>query len=350
MSSTALKLSNVSKEFGKEVAAVSNLDLEVKQGEFLVLLGPSGCGKTTTLRMIAGFEEPDQGNVYVGSKQVAGIGLFVPPEKRNIGMVFQDYALFPHLRVHENVAFGLSLKNGEKKKRVAELLELVGLEDKGDRHPHDLSGGEQQRVALARTLAPDPQVVLLDEPFSNLDVELRFQMRTEVKEILKKIGSTVILVTHDQEEAFELGDRVVILNKGVLEQIGTPEEIYFHPATKFVAEFVGRADFVEGCWCDLGIETELGFINQQQIKRPEDCGSVCEVLVRPDMVDIELDDEGPAVIIEQRFSGMKKLFCLELPSGRRIHSLQPSDSNFEQGNRVRVNVDEKQCVCFAKED
>ena len=349
MTRTALNLINVSKRFDGETSAVSDLDLEVRDGEFLVLLGPSGCGKTTTLRMIAGFEEPDQGSVYIGEKLVAADGHFLPPEKRHIGMVFQDYALFPHLRVRENVAFGLSLKNGEKKERVAELLELVGLQDKGDRHPHDLSGGEQQRVALARTLAPDPKLILLDEPFSNLDADLRRQMRSEVKEILKRLGRTVILVTHDQDEAFELGDRVVILNNGKLEQIGTPEEIYYHPATKFVAEFVGRADFVEGCWCDLGIETELGFINQQQIKRQEDCGSVCEVLVRPDMVEIELDEEGTAVVIEQRFSGLKKLYCLELPSGRRIHSLQPSDAHFESGSRVRVEVDESQCVCFSKD-
>jgi len=347
MSGSAVTLKNISKRFG-ETGAVNGFDLEIRQGEFLVLLGPSGCGKTTTLRLIAGFEEPDEGSVQIGSKLVAGHHVYLPPEKRNIGMVFQDYALFPHLKVKENVGFGLALKNGEKKARVAELLELVGLSEMADRHPHELSGGEQQRVALARTLAPDPHVVLLDEPFSNLDADLRRQMRNEVKEILRQTASTVVLVTHDQEEAFELGDRVVILNKGRVEQIGTPEEIYFHPATKFVAEFVGRADFLEGCWCEQGVETELGFINQNQLRKPEECGGLCEVLVRPDMVEIELDEEGQAEIVDQRFSGSKKLFCLELASGRRIHSLQSSDTKIENGSRVRVNVDEEKCVCFSK--
>lgn len=347
MTQVALEFKNVTKAFGPS-PAVSDLSLDVRIGEFLVILGPSGCGKTTTLRLMAGFEIPEEGEVSIENVVVSGYGIFEPPERRRIGMVFQDYALFPHLRVKENIAFGISSKNG-KKEIVREMLTLVGLAEMGDRYPHELSGGEQQRVALARTLAPNPKVVLLDEPFSNLDADLRREMRFQVKDILKKFGTTVVLVTHDQEEAFELGDRVAIINKGRLEQIGTPTEIYQAPASRFVGEFIGRADFLDGTWSEIGVETEVGTLSQVSDILTEHCGKMCEVLVRPEIVDIEPDEKGHAVVVEQRFSGMNKLFCLELPSGRRIHSLQPPSAIFEKGSRVRVKVDASHCVCFAKE-
>lgn len=348
VSNIALKLNNVTKAFGKS-PAVCQLNIDVKLGEFLVLLGPSGCGKTTTLRLMAGFESPEEGEISIDSEVVSGFGIFMPPEKRHIGMVFQDYALFPHLRVAANIAFGLPSKKNNKHAIVSDLLQLVGLDGMGDRYPHELSGGEQQRVALARTLAPNPKVVLLDEPFSNLDADLRREMRLQVKEILQKYGTTVVLVTHDQDEAFELGDRVAILNKGILEQIGTPEEIFLAPASRFVGEFIGRADFLDGTWSEIGLETEVGTLHQKADVLTEHCGKMCEVLVRPEIVNIEHDEKGHAVVVEERYSGMNKLFCLELPSGRRIHSLQPPTAAFEKGNRVRVKVDASHCVCFAKE-
>ncbi|MBI1730987.1 ABC transporter ATP-binding protein [Candidatus Acetothermia bacterium] len=332
----------------KNRPVIGPLSLEVIEGEYLVILGPSGSGKTTLLRILAGLEAPNAGRVIIAGQEMSSTRAY-PPEKRGVGMVFQDYALFPHMTAAENIAFGLSKQKSTRKERVSELLDLVGLKGYERRYPHELSGGEQQRVALARTLAPNPKVILLDEPFSNLDADLRRSMRHEVREILKKLGSTVILVTHDQEEAFELGDRVAVLSEGRIAQIGTPDEIYHHPATRFVAEFIGRADFLEGCWCERGIETELGVLPPGNGSKDQPCGRTCEVLIRPDMVEIEPDEKGQAVIVEQRFSGMKKLYCLELPSGRRIHSLQPSTATLKKGSRVRVHVDRSHCVCFSKD-
>ncbi len=334
----------------KGAPTIGPLSLEVYEGEHLAILGPSGSGKSTLLRVIAGLEASETGRVHIMGQDMTSPRLY-PPERRGVGMVFQDYALFPHMTAAENVAFGLAKRNGAWRERVSELLQLVELGGLSHRYPHELSGGEQQRVALARTLAPNPKVVLLDEPFSNLDSDLRRSMRHDVKRILKNVDSTVIVVTHDQEEAFELGDRVAVMNRGLVVQVGTPEEIYEHPATRFVAEFIGRGDFLEGCWCDHGVETELGLFPKRQSPQAgaEPCGKLCEVLIRPDRVEIEPDEEGQAVIIHQRFSGMKKLFCLELPSGRRIHSLQPSTANFEPGSRVRVKIHEGHCVCFAKD-
>ncbi|MBT9132914.1 MAG: Spermidine/putrescine import ATP-binding protein PotA [Firmicutes bacterium] len=247
-------LKGVSKAFGR-VTAISDLTLEIKKEEFFSLLGPSGCGKTTILRLIAGLEMPDKGTIAIGERIVAGPE-WVQPEKRRIGLVFQDYALFPHMTVFKNISFGLTdCSKNELKKKVMELLKMVGLSDAAQRYPHELSGGQQQRVALARALAPSPQVMLLDEPFSNLDADLRMELRTETKRILKESGTTTILVTHDQEEAFSMSDRVGVLNNGRLEQVGMPEQIYHRPLTRFVAGFVGRADFVRG-----RIEGESGFL------------------------------------------------------------------------------------------
>jgi len=219
--------------------ALGPISLAVREGEFLVVLGPSGSGKTTLLRVIAGLEPPLAGRVELFGQDVTDTRRW-PPEKRRIGMVFQDYALFPHLNVWENVAFGLRGPRAQRRARARELLRLVGLEGLEKRYPHELSGGEQQRAALARALAPRPRIVLLDEPFSNLDADLRRTMRSEVRELLRSLGSTAVFVTHDQEEAFELGDRVAVLRRGTLEQIGPPSELLERPATPFVAEFLDR--------------------------------------------------------------------------------------------------------------
>ncbi|HWR21087.1 MAG TPA: ABC transporter ATP-binding protein, partial [Verrucomicrobiae bacterium] len=263
-----IRLDRVSKHYGGDgTPAVEEISFSVEQGEILVLLGPSGCGKTTTLRLIAGFEAPDGGRIEIGGRTVAHSTIFLPPEQRGVGMVFQDYALFPHLTVQENVAFGLRHVSVEQQQnRIAEALELVGLSTLQGRYPYELSGGQQQRVALARALAPGPQVVLLDEPFSNLDADMRAQIREDVSAILRQAGTTAIFVTHDQEEAFVIADRVGVLNHGRLEQLDHSEAIYHTPATRFIAGFVGSADFVPGLVQGERIITELGtFPNQQEL-------------------------------------------------------------------------------------
>ncbi|MCB0122452.1 MAG: ABC transporter ATP-binding protein, partial [Caldilineaceae bacterium] len=237
MNQIAVQCEQISKLFSR-TPAVRNVSLAVKQGEILALLGPSGCGKTTTMRLIAGFEQPDSGRIFIGGQEVVGPTGFVPPEQRQVGMVFQNYALFPHMTVAANVGYGLS-RHPSTQGRVAAMLELVGLAGMGHRMPHQLSGGQQQRVALARALAPQPQVLLLDEPFSGLDESLRDQVRGEVARILRESQATVIVVTHNQDEALFLGDRVAVMNAGYVEQVARPEELYLTPSTRFVAEFMG---------------------------------------------------------------------------------------------------------------
>jgi len=256
--------------------------LSVKKGELVAVLGPSGSGKTTLLRLIAGFERPNEGSIVIDGHVVADMTHWVEPEDRGVGMVFQDYALFPHLTVAQNIAFGLN--KGDSCARVSELLKLVGLDGFAGRYPHELSGGEQQRVALARSLATNPKVLLLDEPFSNLDADLRPKMRAELKLLLQRLNCTTIFVTHDQEEAFELADRVAVLKAGRLEQIDTPENLYRAPATRFVAEFIGHANLLKGRVRGSCIETALGcFI----LTRPLPEGTLVDVMVRPEEVELE---------------------------------------------------------------
>lgn len=241
----AIEIIDVSKTYPRTSApAVSNLTLRVQEGTLTSLLGPSGCGKTTILRMIAGFERPDQGEILLAGQTVCAPGIWVPPHERGIGMVFQDYALFPHLNVADNVKFGVKTK--QKLERVHELLDLVNLSEFAHRFPHELSGGQQQRVALARALAPDPTVVLLDEPFSSLDASLKQQMRTDLRRIIKQCGATAILVTHDQKDALAISDQIVVLNAGQIQQQGTPQEIYALPKNSFVATFVGQSNLLQG--------------------------------------------------------------------------------------------------------
>ncbi len=245
-----VRIEHVFKRFG-DVTAVSDFDLTIKDGEFVSLLGPSGCGKTTSLRMIAGFERATEGEIYIGDHCVSSHikNTFVPPEKRDIGMVFQSYAVWPHMTVTENVAYPLKIQKVPKEERaarVAEMLKLVHLDEYGSRYPHQLSGGQQQRVALARALVMRPGLLLLDEPLSNLDAKLRESMRFEISSIQKELGITVIYVTHDQSEAMTMSDRVVVMSRGVIQQIGTPYEIYRNPANKMVADFIGLVNFVEG--------------------------------------------------------------------------------------------------------
>lgn len=328
----------------RDLPALDDLTLKAEPGEIIALLGPSGSGKTTALRLIAGFEKPDAGMIEIGAKIMVDNMTFVPPEARGVGMVFQEYALFPHLTVEENIGFGLrNLDAGTRVQRVAGMLETVGLTSFAGRYPHELSGGQQQRVALARALAPRPSVLLLDEPFSNLDADLMTQMHHEVYTILRELGTTALFVTHDQEEAFMIADRVGILNQGRLEQLGRAEEIYHRPATRFVARFVGKADFLPGRVVEEGIETEIGTL-------PNTPGfpasSRVEVMIRPDHIELVPNPMGNAMLLSRQFRGPDNLVVVQLPSGATIHSHQSSTLNLHPGDRAKVVARTTHVVAF----
>ncbi len=350
---SSVLLQEVSKTFG-ETTAIPKLNLEVKKGEFFSLMGPSGCGKTTVLRLIAGLEAPDEGSIVIGNAitgkmEVAG-SVWVQPEKRGIGLVFQDYALFPHMTVSDNVGFGLIKCGGSKRKqKVMELLDMIGLLAIAQRYPHELSGGQQQRVALARAMAPAPQVMLLDEPFSNLDADLRMELRAETKRILKTSGTTAILVTHDQAEAFSLSDRIGLLNHGRLEQVGTPDEIYHRPLTRFVARFAGRADFVAG-----RVEGDLvvSVIGNFPLEEPLDPAvkrklAEVEIMIRPDDVAFVVDPQGAASLLEAEFTGSEIIYKIMLQDGKMIHAIRSSTSRFEVGCKINVEINPEHLVVFA---
>ncbi|WP_096202016.1 ABC transporter ATP-binding protein [Bacillus sp. FJAT-45350] len=291
-----IHLSNITKLFHNTLQpAVDNINLDIEQGEIITLLGPSGCGKTTTLRMLAGFEQPTSGSIRIGEQIVYDDRRSVPPEKRGIGMVFQDYALFPHLTIEKNVMFGLNKWSTKaKKQRAEEVLELVGLAEFGKRFPSELSGGQQQRVALARALAPKPHVVLMDEPFSNLDAGLREKMRYDVTTILRRANTTAIIVTHDQKDAFAVSDRVVVMNQGVIQQIAAPRVMYRCPTNCFVAQFVGKTNLLTGKLCpDLKhVDTHIG-----KVCLPEQTEKTLED------VKISIRPEGCQLVEKGRYAG-----------------------------------------------
>ena len=323
----------VAKRFGA-VRAVDDARLCVERGEFVALLGPSGCGKTTLLRLIAGFEEPEAGTVEiagvpVAGRQVDGTETWVPPERRKVGMVFQDYALFPHLTVAENIGFGLP--RGERKSRVPAVLALVDLCGLGDRYPHELSGGQQQRVALARALAPGPELVLLDEPWSNIDPHLRSSMRDELARILRAINVTVVLVTHDREEAFSLADRIALMRNGSVVQEGSPEEVYRSPATRWAAEFVGAGNFLPGTLANGIVDTPVGLF--PALNPGSD--SAVEVLIRPELLELEPDPTGAGEVVGREFRG-HDVFYRVLLDGVELVSQRPSNEVVPLGSRVRV--------------
>ncbi|MFC7019159.1 MULTISPECIES: ABC transporter ATP-binding protein [Haloarcula] len=339
---TVLRLDGVSKDYGQELA-VENLDLAVKEGELLTLLGPSGCGKTTTLRMIAGLERPTGGEISLEDEVIAGQGTFRKPEERDVGIVFQDYALFPHLSVAENIAFGLTgLDAKATDSRVDELLELVDLRDHHDKMPAQLSGGQQQRVALARSLAPEPDVLLLDEPFSNLDVRLRVEMREEVRKILKRAGVTAISVTHDQEEALSISDRVAIMNDGAIAQVGDPGEVFENPESRFVASFLGQASFLSARVVDETIETGLGSFGTHRLNGPVEAydGAMVDVLVRPDDLQAIPTSEPKAdgYVVHRQYNGPSFVYRVELHSGDIVHCMHNHVETFEPGEPVEVDL------------
>jgi iron(III) transport system ATP-binding protein len=339
-----LELDGVSKRFGSETV-IEEMSLSVRDGEIVTLLGPSGCGKTTTLRLIAGLERPDAGEIRLRGESVAGEGAFVVPERRDVGVVFQEFALFPHLTARENIAFGLEDRSeAEREARVDEMLTLVGLEAQDDSYPSELSGGQQQRVALARSLAPEPEMLLLDEPFSNLDVDLRVRMREEVREILKAAGVTAVSVTHDQEEALSISDRVAVVNEGRIEQIGRPEAVFQHPESRFVAGFLGHASFLPGRVNDDGVETAVGTIPRDHIHglTSEYDEADVDVLVRPDDVSATpVADAGEADgrVASRRYLGPTVLYEVDLDDGDRVQCMHNHDDRVELDTAVAVAVE-----------
>jgi len=324
---------------------VQQLDLTLHEGEIGCLLGPSGCGKTTTLRAIAGFEPVLSGDIQLADTLLSRPGFTLAPEKRRIGMVFQDYALFPHLTVADNVAFGIR-QQANCAHVTAELLELVKLSTLAKRFPHELSGGQQQRVALARALAPEPQLLLLDEPFSNLDNELRRRLSQEVREILKARGTSAILVTHDQEEAFAVSDQVGVFKEGHLEQWDTPYNLYHRPQTPFVASFIGQGYFIRGELLSReSVQTELGVVNCQARDWPS--GSPVDVLLRPDDLTFTEQGEQQAQVLSSSFQGASTLYRLRLATGAHVDALFPSHVQRQPGEYVGVRIAAQQVVTFA---
>jgi iron(III) transport system ATP-binding protein len=339
MAQAGIEVRGVAKAFG-EVEALRGADLRVEPGDIVALLGPSGCGKTTLLRSIAGLERPDAGTISIAGTVVSGPGSHVPPERRRVGMVFQDWALFPHLSVAENVGYGLA--RGERHgPRVAEALAMVGLERLGDRAPATLSGGQQQRVALARAIAPRPAVLLLDEPFSNLDTALRVQVRAEVHELLAELGVTTVFVTHDQEEAFVLGDQVAVMRDGVVVQQATPADLYDSPASPWVAVFVGDANLVAGDADGTAARTLLGAVD---LRNPAH-GPV-DVLLRPEELRVT-DGDGATVVLVEYF-GHDTVYLVRLDAGPQLRVRAGSAPRHRRGDRVAVSYAGRAAVVYSR--
>ena len=316
------------------IPALLGFDLEVAQGTIVSLLGPSGCGKTTALRAIAGFEAADAGSIRVGDRLVFGDGVDTAPDKRRVGMVFQEYALFPHMTVARNVAYGLT--DRDPSARVDEVLDLVGLSGLGSRMPHELSGGEQQRVALARALAPNPEVVLLDEPFSNLDAPQRDRMRREVRHILIEAGATAVFVTHDQEEALAIADVVAVMRDGAIVQTGTPADVYALPDDPWTASFLGDSVLLHGVATSDGlVATPLGDI----ASRTTEPGPV-QVMVRPEWIVPLPDPDGDSTVVDREYFGHDQMLMIERPDGTTVKCRVGARPNLKRGDRVTLSIDE----------
>ncbi|MGL5074298.1 MAG: ABC transporter ATP-binding protein [Waterburya sp.] len=366
--SVILQLNNITKTYPNRLTSsfnnqptvvLDNVSLTLEHGELLSLLGPSGCGKTTLLRIVAGFEAISQGTVEIAGKVVCTNCDSTAAEKRNTGMVFQDYALFPHLTVAENIAFGL--KNQSKKtrngsvsqkipntqitQRVREVLELVGLSGLEKRYPHQLSGGQQQRIALARALAPQPALILLDEPLSNLDVQVRHRLRGEIRAILKAAGTSAIFVTHDREEALAISDKIAVMRQGKIEQAGTPEEIYLNPASRFVAEFVTQANFLPASRQEQVWQTEIGEIPISEANLVHDhehstgiSSQEGDLMLRQEDITLIPDSNSQIVVSERQFLGREYHYCVETTSGKKIHARTNLQQAIAVGTKVSLSL------------
>jgi len=347
--SKALELKNVAVSLGG-TPVLSDISIELDTGDIACLLGPSGCGKTTLLRTIAGFEQPDSGEVWIDGWRVSDARTNTPVEKRLVGMVFQDYALFPHLKVRENIAFGLAAMTREQRReRVRELSAMLKIEDLLDAWPHRLSGGQQQRVAIARAMAPRPRILLLDEPFASLDVELRENIAREIRQVLKADGITAILVSHNQYEAFAMADEIGVIRAGQLLQWSTAFELYHEPASAFVADFVGEGVFLPGEISDArSVKTELGVLQGEHL-HGFDAGQSVSVLIRPD--DVIHDDDSPftARVVEKAFRGAEFMYTLALDSGAQILSLVPSHHAHARDSDIGIRIEMDHLVVFPRD-
>ncbi len=343
-----LELNNISQSYG-DTAVVKEMSLGLAAGDIGCLLGPSGCGKTTALRCIAGFEPVQAGEIKLADDIVAAANFHLVAEKRQIGMVFQDYALFPHLNATENIAFGLhKLPRTERDARVAEMLKLIGLESQKSLYPHELSGGQQQRIALARALAPRPKLLLMDEPFSNLDISLRERLCLDVRDILKHEGATAILVTHDQDEAFMIADVIGVMNEGKIQQWDSAYNLYHRPVNRFVANFIGEGVLLPGTVVGgEKVQIEIGII-EGEFDAPCCLNCGVDVLLRPD--DIIHDDDSPlqALVAAKAFRGAQILYTLRLPSGAEMLSLVPSHHNHEIGQPIGIRLASDHVVTFRR--
>ncbi|MBP8025635.1 ABC transporter ATP-binding protein [Uruburuella suis] len=343
-----LNVADLYLSFGR-TAVLQGFGFDLEAGEIACLLGHSGCGKTTALRAVAGFEQPERGRIALQGRTLSDGRLFVPPHLRRIGMVFQDYALFPHLNVADNIAFGLSGRSAEARKaRVAELLALIGLPDYGGHYPHQLSGGQQQRVALARALAPKPELVLLDEPFSNLDADLRTRLSKEVRSLLKQENTSALLVTHDQQEAFAMADKIGIMADGRLQQWDTPYNLYHNPATPAIAGFIGQGVLLRGQMSGSHcVRLALGEFCGVVPHHCQSCREV-DVLLRPD--DVVHDDNSPvsAEVLDKDFKGSYFIYTLKLDSGETVLAHVPSHHNHPIGSRIGIRLELEHLIAFAR--
>lgn len=343
---TVLEVKDIYCKYG-DSPVVSGLSMVVTQGALACLLGPSGCGKTTVLRAVAGFHQLAAGEIRLMGQAVSRPGSTLSPELRRIGMVFQEQALFPHLTVAGNITAGmLGVPRRERLSRVADLLQGVGLQAMGDHYPHELSGGQQQRVALARALAPRPSLLLMDEPFSNLDVDLRERLGYEVRDLLKEQGTTCVLVTHDQQDAFALGDRVGVMSNGRILQWDTPYNLYHEPNSRFVADFIGEGVFLPGTLLSPDtVETELGIVKGNRAYG-WGRGATIDVLVRPDDIMPDQQSVVRARVERKAFKGPEIMYTLRLPGGRKVLSLFPSHIDHELGEDVGIRLQADHLVAF----
>ncbi len=344
-----LELCGLTKRYGA-LTSVDAIDLAVERGEFICLLGPSGCGKTTTLRMLAGFLAPDAGEIRVGGTVISSPHAVVPPERRNMGMIFQSYAVWPHMTVRENVGYGLKMQSmpaAQRESRTDTLLGATRLAEQADRYPAELSGGQQQRVALARALAPNPGILLLDEPLSNLDANLRGEMRFEIRRLHDEYRNTSIYVTHDQVEAMTMADRIVVMNGGRIEQIGTPEDVYDRPASRFVARFIGATNVIDGTHVDgnrVEVAGHVLDVAHGEFAGPGKPMSVCVKTHDVDLVADELTDGAnmlPGIVRSQAYLGSHRDYIVDV--GQELLIAAPASLNLAAGSRVMIRFRAERC-------